>query len=517
MAQDPLREACWRFEQISPLLDPQLTASEKRRMMKDMGRVCVLWPSGREAPIPRSTIYRWLKAYQKDGRVESLMRTQRVRESKAIEPEWVQHALALLEEEAKRSLFFLGIQIQHRFGLDQAPSRASLHRALVKEPRYIKLKRRAVGERKLRRRFVARNPHDIWHADAKGAFIVRFTDGITRKVQVLTILDDATRFVLAALIILSESLSAAVATFRSAAGRWGLPVKFYADRGSAYDSDAFRKGLAILGCHRINTKVRNPSAHGKIEAYHRVLKSWFVNELKHQPVRDMEHLQGLLDAVLDQVYHEHEHRELKQTHREAFGNQISSRTVTPQRLRDAFMIEKTLKAHRKTGEIRVKGKLFIVPERLWGKNRSVRIAVDPEAPGVPYVVTRPGVYEPIKAAFPEPEAKKESPKGDEPIGPLTPLLQRYRGRDLPIAHGGFGLPEIYDALARALARTVPATENEAATISQWLAEHGPFEPAPFAAALSKSLEALGPGRPLAQIIEALTKRIKHTEDKEEQL
>lgn len=517
MAPDPLREACWRFEQISSLLEPQLTASEKRRMIKAMGRVCVVWPSGREAPIPRSTIYRWLNAYQKDSRVESLMRSPRVRESTAIKPEWIQHALALLEEEAARSLFFLGLQIKYRFGLDQGPSRASLHRALVKESRYIKLKRRAGGERKLRRRFAARQPHEIWHADAKGAFTVTFIDGIARRVQVLTILDDATRFVLAALVVTSESLAAAVATFRAAAARWGLPVKFYADRGSAYDSDAFRKGLALLGCHRINTKVRNPSAHGKIEAYHRVLKSWFVNELKHQPVRDMDHLQALLDAVLDQIYHEHVHRELKQTHREAFGNRISSRTVSVQRLRDAFMIEKTVKAHRKTGEIRVKGRLFIVPERFWGKNRSVRIAVDPEAPGVPYVVVKPGVYEPIKAAFPEPEAKKESPREDEPIGPLTPLLQRYRGRDLPIAHGGFGLPEIYEAFSRALARRVPATEKEAATLSRWLAENGPFEPAPFTVALSRSLDVLGPGRPLTQIIEALTKRIKHTKDKEEQL
>ena len=517
MAQDPLREACWRFEQISSLLEPQLTASERRRMIEEMGRVCVVWPSGREAPIPKTTIYRWLNAYQKDRRVESLMRNPRVRESKAIKPEWVRHALALLEEEAERSLFILCLRIKHRFDLAQMPSRASLHRALKNEPRYIKLRRRAKGERKLRRRFQARKPHDIWHADAKGAFMVRFTNGTRLKVQVLTILDDATRFVLAARVVLSESLAAAVATFRAAGGRWGLPVKFYADRGSAYDSDAFRKGLAVLGCHRINTKSRNPSAHGKIEAYHRVLKSWFILELKHQPVRDMKHLQALLDAVIDQVYHEHVHRELKQTHREAFGNRISQRTVSLQRLREAFLIEKTLTAHRKTGEVRVGGKLFIVPERFWGKNRSVRIAVDPEESTVPYVIVKPGVYEPLSPAFPEPESRPDLAPQDEPVGPLTPLLQRYRGRNLPVACGGFGLPEIYEAFSRAVGRTVPATENEAATISQWLADNGPFEPKAFAAALSKSLEALGPGRPLAQIIEALNRRIKHTKDKEEQL
>jgi DNA-binding PadR family transcriptional regulator len=221
MVQDPLREACWRFEQISPLLDSRLTASEKRRMIKDMGRVCILWPSGREAPIPKSTIYRWLHAYQKDSSIESLMRSPRVRESKSINPEWVQYALALLEEDAKRSLFFMGIRIKHRFGLDRAPSRASLHRALVREPRYIKLRRRARGERKLRRRFCARKPHDIWHADAKGGFMVRFTDGTQRKMQVLTILDDATRFVLAALVVMSESLAAAGGPQRGGARRGG--------------------------------------------------------------------------------------------------------------------------------------------------------------------------------------------------------------------------------------------------------------------------------------------------------
>ena len=514
MAPDPLREACWRFEQISPLLEPRLMASERRRMIEEMGRVCIVWPSGREAPIPKSTTYRWLRAYRKDPRIESLLPAERKREAKAIKSEWVRYALALLEEEANRSLFILSVRIKQHFGLERAPSRASLHRALTNQPRYIKLRRRAGGESKLRRRFQARQPHEIWHADAKAAFTVRFTDGTRCAVQVLSILDDATRFVLAALVVGSESLGAAVATFRAAAARWGLPVKFYADRGSAYDSDAFRKGLAMLGSHRINTRSRNPSAHGKIEAYHRSLKRWFVEELKHQPVGDLNHLQALLDAVLDQVYHEHLHRDLKQTPREAFGNRISARTVSLPRLREAFLIEKTLTAHKKTGELRVGGKLFIVPERFWGKNRQVRIAIDPETPTVPYVVVKPGMYEPLSPAFPEPESRTEPATAEEPVGPLTPLLQRYRGRDLPLACGGFGLPEIYEAFSGVLGRLVPATELEAATLSQWLAQNGPFEPKAFAAALADSLDALGPGRPLTQIIDALNRRIKRIKDKE---
>lgn len=517
MKPDPLREACWRFEQISPLLEPRLTPSERRRMIEEMGRICVVWPSGREAPIPRSTIYRWLRAYQKEPRIESLMPAKRQRKATAIKPEWVSHALALLEEEPARSLFVLCLRIKEHFGLQRGPSRASLHRALKREARYIKLRRRARGECKLRRRFQAREPHDIWHADAKAAFLVTFTDGTKRKVQVLSILDDATRFVLAALIVFSESLAAAVATFRAAAARWGLPRKFYADRGSAYDSNPFRKGLAVLGCHRINTKSRNPSAHGKIEAYHRALQRWFVIELKHQPVRDLGHLQALLDAVLDQIYHEHVHRELKKTPREAFGNRISERTVSLQRLREAFLIEKTLTAHKKTGEIRVGGKLFIVPERFWGGNRQVPIAIDPETPTVPYIVLKPGVYEPIAPAFAQPSTTPIPEAGTEPAGPLTPLLERYRGRSLPQARAGFGLPEIYEAFSTAVGRHVPATETEAASISQWLAANGPFEPRAFAAALANALQTLGPGRPLAQILDAVNRRIKRIKDKEQEL
>jgi hypothetical protein len=213
MKPEPLREACWRFEQISPLLDPQLTASERRRLIEAMARVCLVWPSGREAPVPVSTLYRWLKAYRKDPRIEALLRTPRRCQAHAIRPEWVAYALAQLEEEPARSLFLLGLRIQHRFALARMPSRGSLHRALQAEPRYRALRRRARGERRLRRRFQALRPHQIWHADAKAAFPVRFADGTSRPLQVLAILDDATRFVLAALVVASESLGAAVANW----------------------------------------------------------------------------------------------------------------------------------------------------------------------------------------------------------------------------------------------------------------------------------------------------------------
>jgi len=524
MAQDPLRTAWFRFEQISPLLDTGLAASERRRLMENMATTPVIWPSGRLAPIPVSTLYRWLKAYRQDPRIEALFpQTRSCKENSSLIPEeLIQYALALLEEEPKRTLFTLSFRLRDHFDLEKVPARSSLYRALRKEPRYRNLRKRARGERKIRRRFQARHPHDIWHADAKAVFTVRFVDGTKLKVMVLSILDDCTRFILRALVVPSESIRSVVTVFRQAAARYGLPIKFYADRGSAYDSDVFRKGLAVLGIHRINTKSRNPSAHGKIEAYHRSLQRWFIVELRHQPVRDLAHLQALLDALIDQLYHEHVHRELKMTPKKAFGNCLSKRLVSLERIREAFLIEKTLTFHKKDGTIRQDGCLFRIPRRLIvaTHNRKVKIFIDPEYPQKPYIRLPHGGIEALKPAINPAgrENKKPAKKlGDEPVGSLTPLLVRYRGRKLPEASSGFGLPEIYQAFSEAMGRPVPFTEQEAVLILDWLKDSGPFDPDDFRVALKRVLKRLGNGRPLAQIVSALKKITSQHKSKKETL
>jgi len=524
MVQEPLRTACFRFEQISPFLDRRLSASERNRMLTAAARVEVVWPTGRVAPVPRSTLYRWLKIYRQDPRIEALMdRPREVKtKSPAIESAWVEYALALLEEEPERSLFIIGLRLRDRFGLEKPPSRSSLSRTLKNQPRYRKLRQRARGEKKLRRRFQARRPHEIWHADAKAAFTAKFIDGRKLKVQILSILDDSTRFILRALVVPSESMYAAVTVFRQAAERYGLPAKFYADRGSAYDSDLFRRGLAILGVHRINTRSRNPSAHGKIEAYHRSLQRWFIVELRHQPLRDLEHLQELLDAFIDRIYHQHRHRELRMSPEKAFGDSISSRLVSLERLREAFLEKKWLTPHRKDGTIRVKDRLFLVPARLLtgAKTRKVAILIDPEHPGIPYVRLPQGGAEELQPAI-KPAGgslrKAPRPRGDEPVGSLTPLLEKYRGRTLPQARPGFGLPEIYAAFSRALGRPIPFTEAEAELILGWLKRSGPFAPESFQSALDFTIKRLGTGRPLARIVAELEKIARQPQPEKETL
>lgn len=515
MAQDPLKIAMWRFEQIAPVLDHSLSPTQRSLLIDQIASMPVRWPSGRENPITRGTLYHWLKRYLADPRIESLLPAQRkpLLRLPCIKPEWIECALALIEEEPDRSLYILSRRIQATFALPVPPSQSSLQRALSRQPRYTKA--RVLQRQPRRTHFVAAKVHQIWHGDAKANFVIHFTDGTSHTIRILSILDDCSRFVLAALVVASESLAAVCKTFSAAASRFGLPDTFYADRGSPYDSYVFRQGLALLGVRRINTKARNPSAHGKIEAYHRCLQRWFIKELLHQPLIDWAHVQRLLDAFIDQLYNRHYHRELKRCPAEAFNNTISQRTVSIDRLHQAFFKSSLQRPHPKTGTVRVNGCLWKIPSEYLTPRRQLRIAEDLLEPSMVYLIDDRGRRTALMPAVQTAQPDPSPPPREYPAGSLSALLEQYRGRNLPQAVGGFGLPEIYQRLAAVVGRSVPDTEVEASLVLRWLKDNGPFAPQVFNDAVDAAVKSLGPGRTLGQLLDELTARIRRSKHNKE--
>lgn len=206
----------------------------------------------------------------------------------------VSYALGLLYEQPERSLTQLMLYLELEFG-KLSISRSTLSRDLHAHPAFQGILRRRKGtDKKLRDLYETGQPHDSWQLDAKGPFPVTLINGKTIRVHVLSILDDFSRYILAAAIAPAENIEAAVKVFRLAASKWGMALRMQFDPASrgAYDSKVFRTGLAMSGVHRNWVKSRNPSAQGKIEAYHRSLKRWFVNELPKQEIVDLEHLEA---------------------------------------------------------------------------------------------------------------------------------------------------------------------------------------------------------------------------------
>lgn len=510
--RDPKAIAFWRYEQIEPALVAR-THDARGPIVRELARVPVVWPSGHTRRVSLATLYRWVALFLHCGlaALRPKRRTDHGSTRPVLPADVVRRAYALLADDPELSFTLLravlyadpDLRLKQR-GITLA--RATLQRRLAALPGYVRLQRARKLQRR-RRRYVARRPHQIWHLDAKGPVTVRLVGGARLSFHVLTILDDASRACLAAIVALSPDLSAAVRVFRLAAKRWGLPDLLYADRAAIFDSVAFRGGLAQLGSHRIRVRARNPEANGKIEAYHRILVAWYTGRLKGQQVVDLTHLQQLLDGVIEVVYQDHYHRQLRRSPRAALGGLVSSRQLMASRLEDAFREERVLKAHAKTGEVVIGAVTYLVPDHLRGQR--LTFLVDPE-PELPPLVVEPGTERALTVtrAAVRPEDAPEAPAPRRwGRGPLQILYDAWHGQRRPVAEPGFGLPEVFVLLAEVVGRPVPRADGEAALIQRWYRAHGPLPGRATTTALRRLGRTLGPGRPLQVYLDALAERV----------
>ena len=505
----PKKIALWRYEVIEAALPEEFTRAERAKLLKRISRTPLRWPSGEDRRVSVATLYRWIQAYSAGGLQALRPKRRRDRGTRRapLSQEVVDVALRSLLEDPEQPWTFLLAILAVDFPAERI-ARSTLHRRVISEPAYEEVRRARRSLRRRRKRFVASRPHKRWQADAKGPFEVRLASDQVVKVHVLTILDDATRAVLAARVVSSPDLGAAVLTFRLAAERWGLPEQYYADRASIFDAHAFRAGLADLGVQRTPTKAGNAQARGKIERYHRVLGGWFVKRLPVQKVVDLVHLQQLLDGMIAVLYQPHRHRGLKVSPAEALAGKVSERNVPRSRLHEVFLAEKRKKTHRVTGEVDLQKATWIVPEHLRGQR--LEFLLDPALTFDPLVI-EPGTERrlALSRAAVRPEDVQSTPEPERwGEGPLQKLYDAWTaGKPRPQAEPGFGLPELYALLGDARGRAVPANEHEAAQVGRVYRRIGPLARKPTETAFEEIQRELGSGRPLDAYLDALERRV----------
>ncbi len=511
----PKSVALWRLEIIGAAFDESLTASERAKLLKRISRTPVRWPTGQDQRISIATLYRWIKSYREGG-FEALKpkpRKDRGQRRARLPDTVVTVALGYLEQDPEQTWTFLLAILRVDFPSARI-ARSTLHRRVSAEARYEQI-RRAHRRKRRRGRFVAKKVHKIWQCDAKGPFEVSLSSGRVVSVHLLTILDDASRAVLAAIIVDSPNLEAAVRVFRLAAERWGLPELYIADGASIFDSHAFRDGLAVMGVRRPKTKPRNPERQGKIEAYHRIVVIWFVKRLHTQTVVDVAHLQMLFDGMIAVLYQPHRHRGLRDSPANVLNDQRSSREVPRSRLLEAFEQEKRKRAHPKTGEVELQEATWIVPEHLRGKR--LVFLIDPAGDFEPRVVEPRSKQrlELRRAAVRPEDAEDRPPRERWGSGPLQKLYDSWRGAPRPQAEAGFGLPEIYALLTGVAGRHVPGNEHEAALVQRVYRDLGPLARKPCEDAFGAIERELGDGRPIKTYLDALRRRVSPAPDDNE--
>lgn len=506
----PLEIATWRFERIAPLLGESLSSAQRRRLRSKICRPVTVWPSGKRKRVPRTTLHRWIVLFKRVG-FSGLIPKRRLdrgtqrRDTREI----IEYAIGLLLERADRSTYLLSRFLAQKFqGYDLPRATLARHiRAHATYPTIEKLRGKLV---KLRGRYEASFAHECWQLDGKGPFRVRLITGRVVRVHLLIVLDDYSRAIVAAIVATAEDECSAIRVFQRAVRRYGLPSRMQFDRGSAFDSHGLRHGLAQLGVHRNAVKARNPRAQGKIEAVNKSFDHSFIAELEFQVVRDLEHLQELLDAYVEMVYQLHLHRALKTTPHARLAGKVSARQVSENDLMRAFLVEHVAKTDRTTGEVALPNGRFVVPIAYAGKRSRFRF--DRLRSFALLVTTDDREIEIAPFAI-RPLPKPVLPDRSRTEGQLQRLLDEYQGRERENAEPAFGFPEVLKALGSLVERNVPSAEVEANLVLAFWNRVGPIASRPFLTACESSARTLGKKRALRTYLDHLTRRIESDRSK----
>ena len=230
--------------------------------------------------VSRQTVHRWLRRYARGG-LSGLVDHPPTPLScpHQIGPEVEAAIVALRREHPGWGPRTIGHQLAQA-GVVPLPSRSSIYRALVRhgliDPKARKRKRSDY------RRWERSRSMELWQMDITGGVVL--TDGTT--LQVLTGLDDHSRFCVSAKVLVRATARPVCAAFAEAMRAHGVPEQVLTDNGKVF-TGRFGKGTGEVlfdricrenGIKHLLTAPRSPTTTGKVERFHKTLKHELLKE-----------------------------------------------------------------------------------------------------------------------------------------------------------------------------------------------------------------------------------------------
>ena len=159
-------------------------------------------------------------------------------------------------------------------------------------------------------RFEAEMPNECWQSD-----FTHYPLAGGRDAQVLTWLDDHSRYALSVTAHAPVTGADVLGAFRAACARHGPPASTLTDNGMVFttrrrgrSANLLEAELDRLGTRQKNGKPNHPQTQGKVERFQQTLKKW----LRAQPAQpaDLAGLQALLDQFTSLYNTARPHRSL---------------------------------------------------------------------------------------------------------------------------------------------------------------------------------------------------------------
>jgi len=217
-------------------------------------------------------------------------------------------------------------------GLDAGPDTIAWHLAqhhhttvsVATISRYLTKAGRVVPEPKKKPkssyiRFQAQMPNETWQSDFTHYRLTHPYGRPGTDVEVISWLDDCTRYALHMSAHARVTTAIVKRTFRETAGQHGIPASTLTDNGMVYTvrlagigrqggRNGFEQQLHDWNVVQKNSRPNHPTTCGKVERFQQTLKKW----LRAQPVQPatLPELQALLDCFVEEYNQRRPHRSL---------------------------------------------------------------------------------------------------------------------------------------------------------------------------------------------------------------
>lgn len=168
-------------------------------------------------------------------------------------------------------------------------------------------------------RFEARMPNETWQSDFTHYRLTHPDGRPGRDVEIISWLDDCTRYALHVTAHTRITAPIVTTTFRRTAAQQGIPASTLTDNGMVYTTrlagagrqggrNSFEVQLRTWNVTQKNSRPSHPTTCGKVERFQQTLKKW----LRAQPEQPatLTDLQTLIDAFVDEYNHRRPHRSL---------------------------------------------------------------------------------------------------------------------------------------------------------------------------------------------------------------
>ena len=166
-------------------------------------------------------------------------------------------------------------------------------------------------------RFEASLPNETWQSDFTHYRLTGPDGTPTLEVEIISWLDDCTRYALHVTAHPRVTGPIVTATFRQSLAAHGIPASTLTDNGMVYTvrlaggrggRNTFEHELRRLHIVQKNSRPAHPTTCGKVERFQQTMKKW----LRAQPTQPntIGELQALLDAFVTEYNHHRPHRSL---------------------------------------------------------------------------------------------------------------------------------------------------------------------------------------------------------------